>query len=77
MMIIAILFGSLAYLEWRYLKRNNRTPRTIRLVAGTAVILFLCVEIIYWFREQWTLSALIETVFGPIQKMMSARSKGE
>lgn len=70
---ILILIGSIACLEWKYLKKNRRKPRTIRIVMGTAVFMALFLETIYWFREQWTLGMAIEALFGPIQNAMNAK----
>jgi len=68
MIYIAIIFGCLAYMEWRYLKRKKRTKRTFRIVMGLAAILFLGTEVLYLIREQWTLSSVIEAVFGRLQE---------
>jgi len=73
MMAIAVLFVCLIYREWRYLKRCNRNPRTIRRVMGIALFLFLSLELLYGFREQWTISRLIETIFGPVQQLITAK----
>ncbi|RAV20877.1 hypothetical protein [Paenibacillus contaminans] len=72
MLTIAAVFAGLGFFEWRYLQKNNRKGRTMRLVMGTAIFLFLCLEILYAAREHWTIVTLIETIFGPLQHAVSA-----
>lgn len=70
MIIIGILFGSIAYFEWRYMLIHKRKQRTIRYVLGTTVFLFFALEAIFYFREQWTIGDAIEMVFAPIEKII-------
>ncbi|WP_240414540.1 hypothetical protein [Paenibacillus periandrae] len=70
MIIIGILFGSIACFEWRYMVLHKRKQRTIRYVLGTIVFLFLALEAIFFFREQWTIGDAIEMVFASIEKII-------
>lgn len=73
MIFVAILFGCVVCLEWRYLKRKKRTKRTFRIVMGLAAFLFLGMEVLYLLREQWTLSSVIEAVFGRLQEAITIK----
>ncbi|MEK3720803.1 hypothetical protein [Paenibacillus sp. FSL H8-0034] len=70
MIVIGILFGSIACFEWRYMVLHKRKPRTIRYVLGTTIFLFLALEAIFYLKEQWTIGDAIEMVFAPIEKII-------
>lgn len=70
MIIIGILYGCIIGYEWSYLQRKKRKLSTFRYVLGTAALLFISFEALYYFREQFTMGEVIETVFGPIEKFM-------
>ncbi|MEK3913761.1 hypothetical protein [Paenibacillus sp. FSL H7-0331] len=70
MIIIGILFGTIACFEWRYMALKKRKKRTIQCVLGTAALLFIALEAIFYFREQWTVGDVIQTVFAPIEKII-------
>ncbi|WP_127531631.1 hypothetical protein [Paenibacillus kobensis] len=70
MIVIGILYVCIVCYEWRYMKHKKRKKRTFQYVLGTAALLFLCFEALYYFREQWTIAEGIQTVFGPIEKII-------
>ncbi|MFS0556490.1 hypothetical protein [Brevibacillus sp. 179-C9.3 HS] len=69
MIIIALLFFSIFYVEWRYLKQKNRNARTIFIVMSTNAFLFLCFEALFFFRDTFSMSAFIESFFYPFDKL--------
>jgi hypothetical protein len=70
MITIAAIFSTIGYMEWQYLRRNNRKKKTIWIVMGIAFFLFLSMEAIYILRDRWTIAIVIEYLFDPIQKML-------
>ncbi|SFK72886.1 hypothetical protein SAMN03159341_101296 [Paenibacillus sp. 1_12] len=70
MIIIGILFGTIIGFEWRYMVTKKRKQRTIGYVLGTAALLFLALETIFIFRDQWTIGDTIQTVFAPLEKII-------
>lgn len=70
MIVIGIIFGCIVCLEVRYLQQKHRKRRTYVLVMSTAVILFICLELLFYMREQWTIANAIEVLFGPIDRMI-------
>ncbi|WP_256759942.1 hypothetical protein [Cohnella sp. WQ 127256] len=70
MSVIGILFGCIVYLEVRYLRQKHRKRRTYVIVVSTAVILFFGLELLFYMREQWTITIAIERLFGPIDRMI-------
>jgi predicted nucleic acid-binding Zn ribbon protein len=70
MIVIALLFCCDLCFEWGYLQQKKRKRRTYLLVLGTAAIVFLVMETLYYFREQPYIVNVIETVFGPIDKFI-------
>lgn len=75
MITILIVFSLIAYFDWRYLKRNNRSKRAIIRVMAVACVLTLGMEAIYLLRDRWTVGMLIESIFFPIQKLIFVESR--
>ncbi|NHN29695.1 hypothetical protein [Paenibacillus agricola] len=73
MIIIVLLYGCIICYEWRYLKLRNRKRLTFQYVLGTAILLFVCMEALYVFREQWTIAETIQTIFDPIDKTIRGK----
>ncbi|GIO30188.1 hypothetical protein J2TS6_13290 [Paenibacillus albilobatus] len=72
MIFIGIAFMCIIGYEWRYMTKKNRKKRTFFLVIGSAVFMCICVEALYFFKEQWTIAMLIEGIFGPAVKILNA-----
>ncbi|NRF96284.1 hypothetical protein HQN89_36650 [Paenibacillus frigoriresistens] len=72
MIVIPVIFGLIMFFEWGYLKRNNRSPRTIRIVMSIAIYLMVCMEAIYMFRNSYTVATFMETIFNPIERAIFA-----
>ncbi|KZE81196.1 hypothetical protein AV654_01490 [Paenibacillus elgii] len=67
---IALVYGCILLYEWKYLAARNRRRRTYFVVLGSLAAMFLGFEAIYVFKEKWALVNVVETVFGPIQKLL-------
>ncbi|MFE5323864.1 hypothetical protein ACFQ88_34815 [Paenibacillus sp. NPDC056579] len=63
-----ILYGLIACYEWRYLRSKRRKQRTILIVLGYTAFCLLCLEVLYFIREQWTITDGIQAVFSPVQQ---------
>lgn len=70
MIIIMILYAIVLYMEWRYMSHHGRKPRTFLIVLGYASASLVCLEILFYLKDQWRLKDLIETVFGPVQSWL-------
>lgn len=70
MIVIGILFSCMVAFEVRYLQQKNRKKRTFVRVLGTAVFLFICLEILYYVKEQWTVAKAVEMLFEPLENLL-------
>ncbi|KRE70916.1 hypothetical protein ASL11_11540 [Paenibacillus sp. Soil750] len=70
MIVSCFLYVCIVCYEWRYLTYKKRKKRTFQYVLGTATLLFLCFEVIYYLREQWTIAESIQMIFGPIENII-------
>lgn len=70
MMIIVLIFCAIGYLEWRYLKRNNRSTKTFGIVLAYVFFIMLFLLVLYLFRNSWTVFNLMKAVFYPLQKII-------
>ncbi|MFE5322008.1 hypothetical protein ACFQ88_25375 [Paenibacillus sp. NPDC056579] len=71
MILIGVVFVFIIGFEWFYLRRKQRKRRTFLLALGTALILFLGEEVLYFFKEDFALVRVIQYVFGPIETLIT------
>jgi accessory gene regulator protein AgrB len=68
MIAIAVVFGTIGYIEWRSLQRSNRKQRTKRRVVILTLVLMLSMEAIYIYRDRISIGMVIDSLFDPIQR---------
>jgi accessory gene regulator protein AgrB len=68
MIAIAVVFGTIGYIEWRSLQRSNRKQRTKRRVVILTLVLMLGMEAIYIYRDRISIGMVIDSLFDPIQR---------
>ncbi|EST53931.1 hypothetical protein T458_21360 [Brevibacillus panacihumi W25] len=70
MIMIALLYGIIVGVEFRYLRLHQRKRRTFYFVIGTAAITFLYFEALYVFRDQYSIGLSLEAIFSPIDQLI-------
>lgn len=75
MIVIALSFLLIMIYEWNYLQRHRRKPRTFVLVMGWALLMCVCIELLYHFHDRFQFARVIEFVFDPLEKVIVWRYK--
>ncbi|GAB6989622.1 hypothetical protein [Paenibacillus pini] len=70
MIVIALLFGCILWLEWRYMHLRQRKKRTFVIVIAMGIAVCICLEALHYFNGQWAMAQVIEMVFDPVEKFM-------
>jgi hypothetical protein len=68
MIAIAVVLGTIGYMEWRSLQRSNRKQRTKWRVVILSFVLLLGIEANYIYRDRLSIGMVIDSLFDPIQR---------
>ncbi|MET3287442.1 UNVERIFIED_CONTAM: hypothetical protein ABID98_000012 [Brevibacillus sp. OAP136] len=75
MIVITLMFCAIFWIEWRYMKKNHRKPRTIRIVTFSIFFMYAAYCALYHFRSQFSIASAIEAIFYPLEKLILWRSE--
>lgn len=70
MIMIALLYGVIFGIEFRYLQLYRRKRRTFYCVLGTIAFTFLYFEALYTLRDQFSIGLVLEAMFSPIDQLI-------
>ncbi|WP_337031488.1 hypothetical protein [Paenibacillus illinoisensis] len=70
MIMIAIVYGAVGILEWRYLRKNKRSIRCVMTLACLWLVMFTGMEVTYAIKDWWSLGLVISFIFEPIQQFL-------
>ncbi|QHW29853.1 hypothetical protein GZH47_02735 [Paenibacillus rhizovicinus] len=70
MIAATVVFGCIAYFEWHYLRRHDRSKRTVRIVFGMLSLLWLITFTVAMFRERISVGSLFASLFEPLQRLL-------
>lgn len=70
MIAVTIVFGLVAWFEWRYLRSRRRRARTVRIVFGYLLALWLLTFAVALFGGRQSLGIAFAELFAPLQRLI-------
>ncbi|SFJ92848.1 hypothetical protein SAMN02799624_06628 [Paenibacillus sp. UNC496MF] len=70
MIAVTVVFGCVAYYEWRYLRKLNRSKRAFRIVLGLLALLWVIVVTVEQLRPRFSIGIAFAGLFDPLQRLL-------
>lgn len=73
MIAVTVVFGCIAWYEWRYLRKLNRSKRAFRIVLGMLALLWGMVVTVIVLKQRFSPGIAFASLFDPLQRLLDLK----